>query len=93
MHKLLFEAIGKYIHPTRHCQIIEKQILNQRSCSEQREFFSEDQKHSTAVAKKKKYYPKQRLHEVAVKGFRCLQKLRGSKGSEVDGDFHARFGS
>ena len=89
MSKLVFDAIGKYVHPTRYRQIVETQSLNQLSCSEQR-ILSEDQKHSSAVAKI--HYQKQRSREVAVKGHECLQKLQGSKGSEVDEDVHARFG-
>ena len=50
MSKLVFVAIGKYVHPTRYRQIVETQSLNQLSCSEQR-ILSEDQKHSSAVAK------------------------------------------
>jgi len=51
---------------------------------------SEDQKHSSAVAKA--HYQKQRSREVALKGHECLQKLQGAKGSEVDEDIHARLG-
>ena len=89
MSKLVFDAIGKYIHPTRYRQIVETQSLNQLSSEEQR-ILSEDQKHSSAVAKV--HYQKQRSREVALKGHECLQKLRGSKGSEVDEDVHARLG-
>ena len=89
MSKLVFDAIGKYIHPTRYRQIVETQSLNQLTSSEQK-ILSEDQKHSSAVAKI--HYQKQRSREVAVKGHECLQKLQGSKGSEVDEDVHARFG-
>lgn len=48
------------------------------------------QKHSSAVAKV--HYQKQRSCEVALKGLECLQKLQGSKGSEVGEDVHARLG-
>ena len=41
-------------------------------------------KHRSAVAKV--HYQKQRLREVAVRGPECLQKLQGSKGSQVDVD-------
>ena len=51
---------------------------------------SEDQKHSSAVAKV--HYQKRRSREVAVKAHECLQKLQGSKSSEVEGDVQARFG-
>jgi len=51
---------------------------------------SEDQKHSSAVAKV--HYQKRRSREVALKGHESLQKLQGAKGSEVDEDAHARLG-
>ena len=89
MSRLVFDAIGKYIHPTRYRQIVETQSLNQLTSEEQR-FLSEDQKHSSAVAKV--HYQKQRSREVALKGHECLQKLQGTKGSEVDDDVHARLG-
>ena len=89
MSKLVFDAIGKYIHPTRYRQIVETQSFNQLSSEEQR-ILSEDQKHSSAVAKV--HYQKQRSREVALKGHECLQKLQGVKGSEVDEDVHARLG-
>ena len=89
MSKLVFDAIGKYIHPTRYRQIFETESLNQLTSEEQR-ILSEDQKHSSAVAKV--HYQKRRSREVAVKAHECLQKLQGSKGSEVDEDVQARFG-
>ena len=89
MSKLVFDAIGKYIHPTRYRQIVETQSFNQLTSEEQR-ILSEDQKHSSAVAKV--HYQKQRSREVALKGHECLQKLQGAKGSEVDKDVHARLG-
>ena len=89
MSKLVFDAIGKYIHPTRYRQIVETQSLNELTSEEQR-ILSEDQKHSSAVAKV--HYQKQRSREVALKGHECLQKLQGAKGSEVDEDVHARLG-
>ena len=89
MSKLVFDAIGQYIHPTRYRQIVETQSLNQLTSEEQR-ILSEDQKHSSAVAKV--HYQKQRSREVALKGHECLQKLQGAKGSEVDEDVNARLG-
>ena len=89
MSKLVFDAIGKYIHPTRYRQIVETQSFNQLTSEEQR-VLSEDQKHSSAVAKV--HYQKQRSREVALKGHECLQKLQGAKGSEVDKDVNARLG-
>ena len=89
MSKLVFDAIGKYIHPTRYRQIVETQSLNQLTSEEQR-ILSEDQKHSSAVAQV--HYQKQRSQEIALKGHECLQKLQGAKGSEVDEDVNARLG-
>ena len=82
MRRLVFDAIGKYIHPMCYRQIVEMESLNQLT--------SKDQKHSSAVAKV--HYQKRRLHKVAVKACECLQKLQGSKGSEVDEGVQARFG-
>ena len=75
MSKLVFDAIGKYIHPTRYRQIVETESLNQLASEEQR-ILSEDQKQSSAVAKV--HYQKRRSREVAVKAHECLQKLQGS---------------
>ena len=91
MSKLVFDAIGKYIHPTRYRQIFETQSLNQLTSEEQR-ILSEDQKHSSASAVAKVHYQKQRSREVTVKGHECLQKLQGSKGLEVDNDVNTRLG-
>ena len=38
MSKLVFDAIGKYIHPTRYRQIVETHSLNQLTSKEQRIF-------------------------------------------------------
>ena len=69
--------------------IVETQSLNELISEEQR-ILSEDQKHSSAVAKV--HYEKQRSREVALKGHGWLQKLQGAKGSEVDDDVNARLG-
>ena len=87
MSKLVFDAIGKYIHPT--CQIVETQSLE--LTNEEQRILSEHQKHSSAVAKV--HYQKQRSREVALKGHKCLQKLQGAKGSEMDEDVNARLGN
>jgi len=50
MSKLVFDAIGKFIHPTRYRHIVETQSLNLLTSKEQ-QILSEDQKHSSAVAK------------------------------------------
>ena len=69
-------------------QIVETQSLNQLTCEEQR-ILSDDQKHSSAVAKV--HYQKQRSREVALKGHECLHKLQGAKGSKGDKDVCARL--
>ena len=87
MTKLVFDAIRKYIHPTRYRQIVQTQSYNQLTSEEQR-ILSEDEKHSSAV-----HYRKQRSREVVLKGHECLQKLQGAKGSDVDEEVHARLGN
>ena len=86
---LVFDVVGKYIHPTRYRQIVETQSLNELTSEEQR-ILSEDQKRSSAVAKV--HCQEQRSREVALKGQECLQKLQGAKGSEVDEDVNVRLG-
>ena len=49
MSKLVFDAIGKYLHPTRYRQIVETQSLNQLTSEEQR-ILSEDQKYSSSLS-------------------------------------------
>ena len=90
MSKLVFDAIGKYVHPTRYRQIVETQSLHALDDKEHR-VLSEDQKHCSVVAKV--HYQKRRSREVAVKAHECLQKLQGTKGSEVDVEVNTRFGS
>ena len=84
----MFDAIGKYIHPMRYCQIVETRSLDKLTSKEQR-ILSEDQKHISAVAKV--HYLNQGSREVAVKAHECIQELQGSKGSEVDEEIHARI--
>ena len=50
MSKMVFGEIGKYIHPTRYRQIVETQSLI-NSLGRSKRVLSEDQKHSSAVAK------------------------------------------
>ncbi|KAK3740644.1 hypothetical protein QZH41_000144 [Actinostola sp. cb2023] len=81
MTKMVYDAIGKYVHPTRYRQIIETESAKGLSKEEQ-DAVSEDQKHSSTVARV--HYKKQRSREVAKKGQECLRKLQGIKGEEVD---------
>ena len=90
MSKLVFDAIGKNIHPTRYRQIVETQSLHALNDKEHR-VLSEDQKHCSVVAKV--HYQKRRSREVAVKAHECLWKLQGTKGSEVGMEMNTIFGS
>ena len=49
MSKLVYEAIGKHIHPTRYQQIVETESAAKLSLGEQ-DIISRDQKHSSHVA-------------------------------------------
>ena len=90
MSKLVYDAIGKYIHPTNYRQIIKMQSLHVLNDKE-RQVLSEDQKHGLFVAKV--HYQKWWSHKVAVRAHKSLQKLQGTKGSEVDMEVNNRFGS
>lgn len=81
MSKLIFDAIGKYIHPTRYRQIIETESVENLQTSEQ-EKISEDQKHCSRVARV--HYQKKRSRDVALQGMSCVKKLRGEEGQRVD---------
>ena len=74
---LVFEAIGKYIHPTRYRQIIETQRCEVLLPSEQK-WLSEDQKHSYNVARV--HYQKKRSREVAMRGrWACKSYLKKAR--------------
>ena len=88
MSKLVFDATGKYIHPTRYRQIIETASRQQLDSHEQ-DTISEDQKHSSVVAKV--HYQKHCSREIATKARACLQKLHGEKGTELNTDVRTRL--
>ena len=72
---IVHSAIQKFIHPTRYRQIVETasgDILSQ----EEQAILSEDQKHSSEVAKT--YYKKKMSRDVAQKGKKAMEKLTGS---------------
>ena len=71
---LVHEAIGKYIHPTRYRQIVET-TSSDRLTREEQEIISEDQKHSSTVAKI--HYKKKQSRHVAIEGQRCMEKMLG----------------
>ena len=78
--KLVFDAIGKYIHTTLYRQIIGTESSETLDTTEQ-ERISKDQKHSSHVAKI--HYWKKRSRDLALKGQQCLKKLKGQEGKMV----------
>ena len=88
MSKLVFDATGKYVHPTRYRQIVETASSKHLSSSAQ-STISEDQKHSSVVARV--HYQKQRSREVATKAHEFLERLHGDKGSELEMDVRSRL--
>ena len=79
--KLVFEAIGKYINPTRYRQIMETESCSYLD-SEEQEWISEDQKHSSNVARIS--YKKKRSREIAIRGRNCVRMLQGEEGEKVE---------
>ena len=88
MSKLAFDATGKYVHPTRYRQIVETASSRQLSSGAQ-STISEDQKHSSVVARV--HYQSQRSREVASKAHEYLERLHGEKGSEIEVDVRSRL--
>ena len=72
MVMLVHQAIGKNINPTRYRQIIETESSDRLTLDEQR-VISEDQKHSSRVAKV--YYKKKQSRLVAIGGKQCMDKM------------------
>ena len=81
MSKIVFDAIRKYINPTRHRQIIETESSETFEVHEQ-EWVSEDQKHSSNVARL--HYRKKRSRDVAEKGQNCLKKPKDETGKRTE---------
>ena len=80
MSKLVYDSIGKYVHPTRLRQIIETESSICLDRLEQ-EVISEDQKHSSVVAKVR--YKKRRSLDIVTKAHECLKRLQGETGVSV----------
>ena len=76
--RIVFDAIGKYINPTRYRQIIETESAEHLDVNEQ-EQLSKDQKHTSLVAKV--HYQKLKSHKVAQKAKECMNKLRNQEYS------------
>ena len=80
MSILTFQAIGKYIHPTRYRQIVETESALRLS-SEEQSLVSRDQKHSSQVART--HYRKLASRDVAVKARHCVDKLMNESALET----------
>lgn len=76
--RVVFQAIGKYIHPTRYRQIIETESAERLSIDEQNAI-SEDQKHTSNVAKV--HYKKVQSRSIAEKSKQAMFKLRDDSAS------------
>ena len=73
---IVFEAIGKYINPTRYRQIIETASSDKLTIEEQ-SIISKDQKHHSNVAEVS--YKKRRSRDIATQGKACMEKLVGEQ--------------
>ena len=71
--RLVYQALGKYIHPTRYRQIIETESMENLTVEEQQNI-SEDLKHTSQVAKV--HYQKLNSRDVAKKSKACIEKLK-----------------
>lgn len=79
--RMVYQAIGKYINPTRYRQIIETESSERLSMEEQA-IVSLDQKHTSNVAKV--HYQKKKSQEVARKANLCIESLlTGSSDTET----------
>ena len=76
MSMLTFDAIGKHITPTRYRAIIETASL-ERLAPEKQAIVSQDQKHSSYVAKR--CYQKQLSRTVATGGAAAIRELVGAE--------------
>ena len=78
MVMMVHHAIGKHINPTRYRQIVETESSDRLSLEEQH-YVSEDQKHSSQVAKI--YYKKKLSRQAAIEGKKCMDKMTHRSGS------------
>ena len=81
MCKLVYSAIGKYIHPTLYRQIVETESASKLDLEDQKNI-SMDQKHSSQVARI--YYQKHNSRRVAVEGRLSREKLATESRSNTD---------
>ena len=78
--KIVYQAIGKYIHPTRYRQIIETASASNLSMEEQR-VVSANQKHTSHVAQV--HYQKLRSRDIAKAGANCMERLTDYRQSRA----------
>ena len=81
MTMLVHEAIGKHIHPTRYRQIVETES-SERLTREEQQIISEDQKHSSNVAKI--FYKKKQSMVIAIERKKCMDKMTRNSRPEND---------
>lgn len=79
--RMVFLAIGKYIHPTRYRQIIETASI-ENLCPEDQEKVSRDQKHSSHVAKV--HYQKLSSRKVAEEAKNCIDRLKTTINDDTE---------
>ena len=71
--RVVYEAIGKYINPTRYRQIIETESIEKLNTFQQANLL-QDKKHTSAVAKI--HYQKLKSEDIAAKAKKIMDKLR-----------------
>ena len=81
--RLVYQAIGKYINPTRYRQIIETESVEKLTVEEQ-QILSLDQKHTSFVAKI--HYQKLKSRNIATKGKQLMEKLSTSFSQDLEQD-------
>lgn len=74
MSILTHEAIGKHITPTRYRAIVETESV-ERLDKEKQAIISQDQKHSSAIARR--CYQKKLSRQIAVDGAKVMKELAG----------------
>ena len=89
LSKLVYDAIGEYIHPTCYRQIAETESSAILDLDEQ-QWVSMDQKHISKVAKT--HYQKKCSRDIAVKGQSCLKKLPSAKVENIEKSLQSILG-
>ena len=83
--RLTYQAIGKYINPTRYRQIIETESVKHLS-TEKQAIITLDQKHTSNVARV--HYQKLKSRDVARKANECVEMLI-AESNEKDSNEHS----